>query len=306
MKKFSFLFISTAAILWGIIGILVKKLYYFGLDSFQIVSIRAVSSCIVLVLFLLLTNKQQLKIKSRDMVYFIGTGILSFVFFNWCYFIAIDNTSLAIAAILLYTAPAFVCIFSIFIFKEKLTLRKVISLVLTFIGCVLVTGYFQSKGQRVSLTGVLAGLGSGLGYALYSIFGKVALKKYDPITITTYTFIFASIGLIPLTDFSYITNLYTNISFVFYSMALVFLSTILPFILYTKGLSYLQPSTASIIATLEPVVATLLGIFLFKEGITISKILGVGLVIAAIVVLSKGRDRDYEKEIEEGLNIEIN
>jgi drug/metabolite transporter (DMT)-like permease len=224
-----------------------------------------------------------------DTKYFIGTGILSFAFFNWCYFTTKNNTSLSIAAILLYTAPAFVMTFSVILFKEKLTSLKVISLILTFIGCILVTGYFQGSSGKISLIGIITGLGSGLGYALYSIFGNYALKKYDSMTVTFYTFIFASLGLIPVTNFRGITELFSNINVIYYSIGIGIFTTVLPYLLYTKGITHLEISRASIIATIEPVVATIVGVFVFKETVTLYKILGIVLVIIAVAIV---RDKE--------------
>lgn len=295
MDRLSYVFIVIAAMLWGIIGLFVNMLYNFGFDPIQVVSVRAIGSSIILTLYLLFTNKSYLKIKLADIKYFLGTGILSFAFFNWCLFVAIKNSSLSVATILLYTAPALVTIFSRILFKEKLTYIKVISLILTFMGCVLVTGFFQSSGQRVSTIGILAGLGSGLGYALYSIFGKYALDKYDPMTIPAYTFIVAAIGLIPLTDFKQIIISFSNINAVFYAIALALFSTVLPFILYTKGLSKLESSKASLIATLEPVVASILGFVVFREEITITKVVGILFVIAALIII---REKNVSIEID--------
>ncbi|MDF2840671.1 MAG: transporter [Clostridia bacterium] len=285
MNKLPYIYIIIAASLWGIIGLFINKLYQYGLEPLQIVTIRAICAAFMLVLYLFITNKTLLRIKLAHMKYFIGTGIVSFAFFNWCLFVAIKTTSLSVATILMYTAPAFVTIFSTILFKEKLNSTKLISLALTFIGCILVTGFLQGSQHRVSTIGILAGLGAGLGYALYSIFGKYALEKYDPMTIPAYTFIVAAIGLIPLTDFNKMMISFSNINVLFYALALGLFSTVLPFIFYTKGLSKLESSKASLIATLEPVVASIIGFLVFKEAITLSKIVGILLVITAIIII---------------------
>ena len=283
--RISYFFVIAAATLWGTIGIFGKKLNAFGFAPSEIVFIRAIGASIILILFLSIKDAKLLKINPRDSLYFVGTGILSFVFFNWCYFIAINKTSLSVAAILLYTAPSIVTIFSTILFKEKMTSKKIMSLMLTFVGCVFVTAFMPGYGPKITATGILAGLGSGLGYALYSIFGRYALKKYNSLTVTVYTFIFASIGLIPITDFKEMISLFSNGDVIYYAIALGLFGTALPFLLYTKGLSYLETSKASIIATLEPIVATILGIVLYNEPITLFKIVGIIIVIFAVSIL---------------------
>ena len=285
MKRTAYIFVILAAALWGTIGIFGKQLSILGFSTLQIVSIRAVISSIAIGIFLLIRNRELLKIDFHDSLYFVGTGIFSFVFFNWCYFIAINKTSLSVAAILLYTAPTIVMIFSVLLFKEKMTKRKIVSLILTFMGCIFVTAFVNNAGQNISISGVLAGLGSGLGYALYSIFGRYALRKYDSITVTLYTFVFASIGLIPISNLKGMISLFSNINAVYYAISLALLTTVLPFLLYTKGLSYLETSKASIIATLEPVVATIIGILVFSEPITFFKVSGILIVLFAVFIL---------------------
>lgn len=284
INKIAYFIIIVAATLWGTIGFFIKELMEFGFSPMHMVFIRAIGASITLILFLVIKDRKLLIVNPRDSLYFIGTGILSFVFFNWCYFIAINKTSLAIAAILLYTAPSIVMVLSVMLFKEKMTKKKIISLVLTFLGCVFVTISAQGNAQKVTFTGILAGLGSGLGYALYSIFGRYALKKYHPLTVTLYTFIFASIGLIPMTDVKEMIGLFSNVNTIYYAIALSLIATVLPFLLYTKGLSQLDTSKASIIATLEPIVATIIGIILYNEPITLYKIVGMSIVIFAVSI----------------------
>ncbi|KPU45627.1 putative inner membrane transporter YicL [Oxobacter pfennigii] len=285
IKRMSYFYIIIAAILWGTVGILGKKLGESGFDNLQIVFIRAMGACVALSLFLLIKDKNLFKIKPRHFIYFIGTGILSFVFFNWCYFIAVNKTSIAAAAILLYTAPTIIMVLSSILFKEKMTQNKILSLVLTFIGCLLVTVFVQGTGQQFTITGILAGLGAGFGYALYSIFGRYALEKYHSLTVTCYTFIFASIGLVPITDIKEMFILFSDINAIIYAILLSMAGTVMPFLLYTKGLSNLETGNASIIATLEPVVAALLGIILYNEPVTVFKIAGISLVIFALYII---------------------
>jgi drug/metabolite transporter (DMT)-like permease len=288
----AYFLVIVAAILWGTLGVFGKELNGYGFAPEQIVFIRAIGASVTLIIYSIIKNAKLLKIKLRDSVYFVGTGIISFVFFNWCYFIAVNETSLSVAAILLYTAPSIVMVLSVILFKEKITARKFLSLVLTFVGCIFVTTFSQGTGYEITVTGILAGLGAGLGYALYSIFGRYALEKYDSITVTLYTFIFASIGLILVTDVNEMITLFSNARFsnsnaIYYLVTLGPLATALPFLLYTKGLSYLETSRASIIATLEPIVATVIGILLYGEPVTLFKIAGISIVIIAVSIIKE-------------------
>jgi len=286
-NKLALLYIGAGAALWGIIGVFVSYFYEIGFSPTQVVTIRALSASLFLVLYVIIKNRQLFRIKVSDSKYFIGTGIFSIVLFNWCLFSAIEETSISIASILLYTAPAFVTIFSRLIFKESLTKRKVMALITTLVGCSFVIGILPNTNESISLYGLILGLGSGLFYALYSIFGKFALRKYHSLTVTVYTFLFAAIAVTPFSGLWNVMPLFSDIKVWFYIIGLGFLSTMLPFLLYTKGLNTIESSRASIIATIEPVVASLIGFMFFHEKLSLWQYMGIILVIAAVIITSK-------------------
>lgn len=285
-KKTAYICIIAAGVLWGTIGIFVRTLTAAGFSPMQLIAFRAYISAAVLVAFLAIKDRSLLKIRLRDSWCFAGTGIASFVFFNYCYFIAIGDTSLSIAAVLLYTAPIFVMVLSLLFFKEKMTGRKTIALILAFLGCVLVTGVF-SQNLFVTKTGIIAGLLSGFLYALYSIFGRFALNRYSSVTVTAYTFVFASIGATPMADLGSLpTIIGGNMGLLGFILLFAVLSGVLPYLLYTKGLSHVESGQASIMASVEPVVATVIGILFFHESLTPWGVLGIAAVISALVILN--------------------
>ena len=224
---------------------------------------------------------------TRDLWCFAGTGILSIVFFNYCYFKAITITSLSVAAVLLYTAPAIVMILSAILFREKITVIKMVSIIITFLGCGLVTGVVGVT-DSLSIKGILVGLGAGLGYALYSIFSRFALERgYCPLTITFYTFLFAMLGTIPLSDRGVVTDKCSDMKTLAFCLIFGLLSTVIPYIVYTLGLKEMENSRASIIASIEPVTATILGVAAYGEALSPQQIIGVVLVMGAIVICNK-------------------
>jgi drug/metabolite transporter (DMT)-like permease len=285
MKKIAPVFILTAGILWGCLGIFVRKLNAQGLCSMDIVSLRAVVTCLCMALFLAFYDRTLFKVHLKDIWCFVGTGICSIVFFNFCYFKAMAMTSLSVAAVLLYTAPAIVMVLSFFLFQEPFTKRKITALIFTFTGCVLVTGVITNPGN-VSAGGILCGLGAGLGYALYSIFGRYAIKKgYHTLTITFYTFLIAGIGTLFFVNFGKIFAVITESAEMFgFGMALGLVGTVLPYMTYTVGLQFVDNSKASIIASIEPVTATLLGMILYGENMTISGLLGMVFVLIGLFI----------------------
>lgn len=291
----SILFVLIAGCLWGCMGLLVRPLNNeIALSSMDIVAIRAFETfglTLIGLPFLSKLNhsnaKTDIKIKLKDIWVFIGTGIVSVVFFNFCYFNTIIYTSLSVAAIMLYTAPIFVMLISAVVFKDKMTLKKVVALVLAFMGCAVVTGAVTGN-MVVNSGGIILGLGAGVGYALYSIFGKFATDRgYSSLTITLYTFLFASLGVLPFVSIKGIIQKFeSNPSVVGYAFILIVITTFLPYIFYTAGLAGMEPGKAAIVACVEPVMATFVGLIFYKEKIELITYIGVALVVGAIVLIN--------------------
>lgn len=288
MKKLAVVFIVVAGTLWGVIGYFVRRLTDMGLDSMQIVCIRMSVSAILFTLFALIFKRDLFKIKLKDIWCFLGTGVLSVATFSFCYFKAIELSSLSMASVLLYTAPIFVMLFSLVLFREKLTVIKIISLVLAFCGCLFVTGVFDFS-ESFNMVAALFGLMSGVCYALYSIFSRLALNRnYSPLTITLYTFIFSSLASICVIDIKPVVSVMTkSAGDLIFCVLFAVLSSVLPYVCYTVGLKYVRASTASIIASVEPVVATVTGAILFSEAVEFPfGYIGIACVILAIVLIN--------------------
>jgi len=286
MQKKAYLFIVSAAALWGCIGIFLKLLTAAGLSSMQSVAVRCTTAAILYFLWLLVKEPAALKIRPRDCIYFVGTGLCSLLFFNWCYFNTIQISSLSVAAVLLYTSPVFVMLMSAIFFHESITRQKVFALALTFLGCMLVTGLLPLGGASISPSAILFGLGSGFGYALYTIFGKFALAKYPSSTVTFYTFLFAALGSVPLSGLIAAPRLLLDWRVLVGSLCIGIFCCILPYLLYTEGLLYAEAGKAAILATIEPFVAAFIGIVFFHESLTPFKLLGMAAIFSAILLLN--------------------
>ncbi len=276
--------ILAAGICWGIIGLFSRPLASAGISPAGITILRCLTVSAGLFLWLLVKNRQLLKIRLRDIWMFAGTGLCSIVFFNICYFLTISRASLSFAAVLLYTAPFFVIILSALLFHEKISPVKTAALAAAFAGCVLVTGLGNGEPD---FTAVLTGLGSGFGYALYTVFGNLALRKYETETVTFYTFLTASAGLLPFTDYSEMSDVFLlHRDLIPAIAALGIFSTMIPFLLYTKGLRRLEPGMAAILAFSEPMTATVAGIIFFGETLTAASLTGTLMIFASLVLIS--------------------
>lgn len=296
MKKFAPLFIILAGCLWGTMGLFVRHLNAMGLSSMEVVETRSVLAAGILFLFTFFRDRRLLKVQRNQLWPLICSGLFSILFFNYCYFSTIAIMDMSAAAILLYTAPIFVMLLSLVFFREKLTLRKVVALLVAFGGCCLVSG-IGSSSARLTAAGLLLGLGSGIGYALYSIFSRFSLNQgLNSITITDYTFLFASIGGLFFADLPSILSAFRQygLSLLGFMVIYVLVTTVAPYLLYTYGLKHVENGVASVLASVEPVIATILGFLVFSESPTISSLLGILLVMLALILLSISHEEENQ------------
>ena len=275
--------ILSGAALWGIIGLWNRALMSRGLVPTEIVAIRNFGGMLLLTAFFVLRDRSVFHVRREHIKYFFGTGILSVVFFTVCYFSCQRICSLAVASILLYTAPSFVVILSAILWHEPVTKRKLSALVLTLLGCALVCGVFGGT-LTVTPVGILLGLGAGFFYALYSIFGRYALEYYSPMTVTVWTFLTAgpaSLFFLRPTTFTVLSSPETLLT----GLGLALFSTVLPYLFYTGGLAHVEAGKASIMASLEPVVASLTGVIVFHEPMNALTVCGIVCVLAGVWIL---------------------
>ena len=280
--------IILAGCFWGSMGIFVRRLGIYGFDSVQIVTIRVTLAALVFCILQLFIDRSGFRISLKDLPLFLGLGVGSVLFFAVCYFTAITMMPLSTAAILLYTSPIWIMLMSVLFFHEKLTRKKLIALALAFAGCVLVSGI---SGKGVTPAGLLIGLGSGIGYGLYSILGTIALRRYSPYTVTTYTFIFAAAGSLlicrPADMASHFAGSKDPAALALLSCLTALVTAVVPFLTYTLGLRTVEASRAGILATIEPMVATLLGMVVFSEPLTLMSGAGIVLILSAVVLLNR-------------------
>ena len=275
--------VIAAGVLWGIISIFIKGMNAGNFTPLQILQLRTIIASAVMALYLFITDKKLLYFKLKDIWMFIGTGVISLTFFSLCYFQTIIESGASVAVILLYTSPIFVILFSLVLFRERITAVKLTALVMTFVGCILVSGLGRDSGG-ITAKGFVIGLGSGLGYAFYSIFSRYALKKYHVLTIIFYTFLFSGISIIPFSGLSPASGLLEP-RMLLYGAGIAVFCTVLPYLFYTYGMTRLETGKAAILVTVEPLVGTLVGCCLFGEPMTILKALGILMTFSAVILL---------------------
>ena len=284
-ERGGYLRITAAAVLWGSIGIAGRAAFNAGVTPLEAAFFRALIAFVAVTVIVLLTDASVLRIRLSDLVLFGAFGLVSIALFFFVYLYAISRTTVATAAILLYTAPAWVIVLSALLFGEPLTRLKLVAVALAFAGCILVVRGYDPASLRLNFLGVLAGLASGFTYAMYSICGKTALRRYRPITTLTYALGIGAAALgavaIPLgaVRLAHSGPAWSGIVY----LALV--TTLLAQWLYLAGLERVEAGHASLVATLEPVLAAGLGYLLLGERLDPWQILGGALVLSAVLTV---------------------
>ena len=278
--------IFLAAVCWGFLGPAGRVAMDEGLTPLEVAFWRAAFAC---VFFLAHAGRARtLKLRSSvDLGAFALFGFISIAFFFACYQYAVQNGGSALSSVLLYTAPAWVAIFSRLIFGEAFTAVKLaaIGIALTGVICISFSGTGVSPlpsaaGQTFPLAGVLFGLLSGLLYATHYIFTKNYLKRYTAFTIYGYSLIFAVLGMLP-----FVSRLPGTLVAWGAVLFLALVCTYAAYWAYCEGLKRLAPTKAAVLCTLEPVIATAIAWWMWGERFTGMGWLGAALVIGAVLVL---------------------
>ena len=281
-----YLYVILAAACWGVIGLFNRILGELGVDVLQRVTIRNFGALLVLTAVFAVIRRDVFRVKLRHLPLFLGSGIVSVLGLSIVYFQCQMECSLAVAGILLYLAPSFVVLMSAALWKAPITRRKVAALVLALVGCGLVSGLVGGE-VTASPRGLLLGVASGFCYATYTIFSHYALRHYDSLTMTYWTFVFAGLGSLAFWDTAAITAALADGRGVAGALGLAVIATALPYLLYTPGLEGVESGKASIIANVEPVVGALVGVFVFGETLSLWVILGIVCVLGGVLLLAK-------------------
>ncbi|ACJ17261.1 permease [Thermococcus onnurineus NA1] len=287
MKK-GYLFVFLAASMWGTLGIFAKYLDGFGLSPFTMVFYRVLFALILLAVYL--SFRGSFSIERSRLKFYASYGFFSIFLFYTLYFYTVTISSVSFAVLLLYTAPIYSIILGSLIFREPLKREKVIALTMVMTGVLLVNW----GDVRFSTKALIFGLLTGFTYALYGVLAKLAVRKEEPEKALFYTLLFGMIYLLPFADFG------VPAGAVPYLFALAFFPTFLGYILYNRALKEIEVSRASIVATIEPVVAIILAFLLFEETLTIKQLAGAALIIGgSMLIHMKEEEKPEEVVLEE-------
>lgn len=288
-SKKGFLLVVIAAIFWGYMGVPTKNLGDLSFDAFSVSFFRTFIAAVFYFLYCLIKNPSWLKVDKKGLSFFMIYGIVAFGGTFICYNVAVKYISIALATMFMFTSQVWVVILSYFIFKEKFTVKKIVAIVLTLIGCFLMCKIYDSNNMNLNPKGIIFGLISGLTFALQIILAKINSNKYNQNTLLAYSFIFASLCLLPFMNFKNTISVFTtslNLPFIIKNIFIIgVLNTVIANGCYIKSVNYIEVGIASIIASSEIVIAAIIAYFAFNQVLDLVQIIGMALIIFSIMLL---------------------
>lgn len=272
------LLILTAAVLWGLLGILGKQAQAAGVSPLEVAFWRAALAGGLYALHAAVIRAPLPR--GRDLWITAAFGIAGVSVFYGTYQLAVRAGGASLASVLLYTAPAFVALMGWAFLRERLGLRELAAVGGTLAGIALIS-FGGGQGVTVGPAALGFGLAAGFTYSLYYVYGKAFFHRYAPPALLAVALPVGALGLLPLVAFAPKTAPAWGSL-----LALSFFSTYLAYLAYSAGLRHLNATRASVIASLEPVVAAALAALLYAERLSAVALLGAALVIGAALLLS--------------------
>ncbi len=289
LQRKGYLQVFIAGCLWGTIGLFVTLLTDMGAQGPMISLLRILPACVMMFFFALFQagGIRAFRISRRVLALTLLMGLFCQAIFNLCYSRAIQIAGISTAAVLLYTAPIFVFVMSALFFKEPVTSKKLLALVLNILGCALTVTGGEFSALSFAGAGVVLGILSGFFYGLSTILSKMAANRAHPYVISFYSFLFASLFLLVFNPPWTLAGSGLDLPMLLVGIAYAFVGTVLTYAFYMTGLAKpVETSRVPVIASVETVVAALLGTLVFSESMGLWKALGIGLVFCSIMVMN--------------------
>jgi drug/metabolite transporter (DMT)-like permease len=298
--RLGYAMVATAATLFAINGSVSKVVLDSGLSSLELAQIRATCAAVGLLAFLGLFARASLHVGRRELLLLVAFGIVGVALVQWLYFVAIENLPVGVALLIEFTAPLFVALFARFVYKERIRRRIWAAVALCLVGLAVVVEVWA--GVAFSTVGVTAALGGALGLTAYLLMAERERRHRDPVSLTFYGFLFATAlwaVVQPLWKFPWdvlddSVSLQGNLSeqnapvWVLVGFVVV-VGTMITFSLLTGALRHIPATRASIVATLEPVIATGVAWVWLGESFGTAQLVGGAIVLAGIFVAQSAR-----------------
>ncbi len=280
-----------ATIFWGLSATIAKFLFKHDVDLLTLVQMRSTLSFVVLFVSLSIFKREYLKIPKGDILRFALLGVVGIAGSNFTYYFTLNEINVATAIVMQYTAPVLVVLYGVLSKSERITSVKLLAMFLSLLGCAFVVRIFEVQFLNLSKIGLISGVASALCWAFFNVYGKKVGQGHNVWGSLTFSLMFAGIfWLIFNPPWKILSSSFSPSDWlVFFIFAMV--SVLIPYFFYFTGLKFIQPSSAIITSTLEPVVAIVSAWFIVEEKLSLIQSIGAILVILAVALLQiKGKE----------------
>jgi DME family drug/metabolite transporter len=280
------LVVLFSTVCWGTSGIFVKFVVADSeISALALAFWRDLFSFLVLLVGLRLFRPEWLRVERKKLRWLAAMGgVLGVFHVFWNLGVLLNGA--AVATVQQAAMPAIVTLAAWMLWREPLTWIKILAILLTFIGAVLVSGIDALGRAELSLGGLLVGLGMPVFFASWNLLGKKVRQDHGPFTILVYAFGFGALVLLPFQFFipqPWPVPASASVSFA----ALILIATVVPFSTYTFALGRLPASVASILAMAEIPIVAVYAYVLLGEQLTAGQIVGAMLVVGGVLLLTK-------------------
>lgn len=281
--------VFMAGVLWGTIGLFSTILSKLGMDSSPVALYRLIFASLMLIPVLIVKGKglSLFRLSKRGLISCMLVGFISQALYNLCYMKAIELGGMAVASVLLYTAPVFVAIMSVIFFREPLTRNKLIAIFVNIVGCVLTVTGGDFSAVTVTGTALLMGVLAGFTYGTLPVFSRFGADDENPFTSAFYGLAFGALLLFFLVPPSNGIGTEWSWQIVLTLIGFGIVPSALAYIIYFGGLSKVkETSVVPVLASVETVAASIIGLLVFGQSISIVKAAGIALVVVSILIMN--------------------
>ncbi|OZM57188.1 EamA family transporter [Lottiidibacillus patelloidae] len=261
----------------------------YAVTSFEpatIAFLRFFFAAVILYPLMWVTQRNRSKPTIKDWALFALLGITGITIYNICFFMASKYATVIKSSLFIAINPVLITLLSYFFLKEKLSKKHFIGMIVALLGVIIIITngqlirIIQLQFQFIDLVLLLA----VITWALYSVLGKLALKKYNAVVSTTYAIGFGTLFLVPFVLNEITVEVLTNASISSW-LAIIHMSifvTVVSFIMYYNGIKEIGAAKASIFINVMPVSAVILATILLDEVFTLPYLIGALFVIGGV------------------------
>lgn len=273
----------SAVILWSG-SFITTKLAYETFAPIQLGAGRTLIAALIIWIIRKITNSTE-KIRNKDRKRLFLSGLLGITLYFTLENIGVQMTSASNAALIVASFPAITALLEFFLYRSKPSLQKILGIFLAITGVAILT-QIKVDGSNQSFWGNLILLGAGIVWACYNFVTKDITSKYSAMTITSYQMTVGTLCFIPFLlweDEAWkMPNVISITSLLFLSIG----CSVAAFILYNYGLKKLSASASVSLMNLVPVLGIVFSVFLLKEIVTLTQVIGGAIVIIGVILSS--------------------